>query len=284
MTGERSAKALGVALKVGVYVLLVLAGMFFFGQLLALLDGYLIASALSVFLAAAVANSLAMRIFERAHLSDVGLGWTPASVRNLLVGLAGGTGAACVVLVGPLLVGAAEFQSVPDGNTHWRILLFVTVLLLFGAVGEEMLFRGYGFQVLLSTLGPFATILPVSVLFAVAHSANLNVSWLGLFNTMLWGVLLGCAVLRSGDLWLPIGLHLGWNWALPLFGVNLSGFTIGVTGYVMHWKVGPVWSGGEYGPEGGILTTVVLVALSIYLWKAPARRQTALLLRSLQEA
>ena len=146
-----------------------------------------------------------------------------------------------------------------------------------------MLFRGYGFQVLLAALGPFATILPVSVLFALAHSANLNVSPLALCNTFLWGVLLGCAFVRSGDLWLPIGLHLGWNWALPMFGVNLSGFTMRVTGYAMHWKVGPIWSGGDYGPESGVLTSGVLVLLAIYLWKAPVLRQNAFLLRSRHE-
>jgi hypothetical protein len=274
---------LGVACKTLAYVVLVLLGMLAAGQLLAIYTTYFVASVMSVFLAAALANFLAMHLFEKAHLADIGLGWTPASVRNLLVGLAGGTGAACVVLLVPLLAGAAEFQSAAHGSAHWGTFLFVTVLLVFGAVGEEMVFRGYGFQILLDWLGPFATILPVGVLFAWAHSSNLNVSPLGLINTGLWGILLGWAFVKSRDLWLPIGLHLGWNWALPLFGVNLSGFTIGVTGYEMRWKVGPFWSGGQYGPEGGILTTMVLLALSIYLLKAPIRKQTAFLLRSHQE-
>jgi uncharacterized protein len=48
---------------------------------------------------------------------------------------------------------------------------------------------------------------------------------------------------------------------LPLFGANLSGFTMGVTGYALHWSVGNLWSGGDYGPEGGLPTTAVVVAL-----------------------
>ena len=48
---------------------------------------------------------------------------------------------------------------------------------------------------------------------------------------MLFGVLFGYAYLRTSALWLPIGLHFGWNVVLPLFGANLSGFTMGVTGY-----------------------------------------------------
>jgi len=279
----RSETAAGVALRVVVYVLFAVGGMIVFAQLLAAFSSYLIAGALSVFLAAVIANALSMRIFERGSLADIGLGWNPASARNLLIGLAGGSGAACIVLVLPLVTRIAELEAVPDANSHWRTFLFVAVVLVFGAAGEEMLFRGYGFQVLLDKLGAFATILPVAVLFAVGHSSNLNVSPLGLFNTMLWGVLLGVSFLRSGDLWLPIGLHLGWNWALPLFGVNLSGFTIRVTGYVMRWKVGPVWSGGDYGPEGGLICTAILLALGVYLWKTPIRRQPAFLVRALRE-
>jgi membrane protease YdiL (CAAX protease family) len=158
------------------------------------------------------------------------------------------------------------------------------VILLFGGIGEEMLFHGFAFQVLMGVLGPFATILPVSVLFAAAHSDNLNVTWLGLLNTGLWGILLGYAFWRSGDLWLPIGLHVGWNWTLPLFGTNLSGFTMNVTGYVMHWSASPLWSGGAYGPEGGLMTTSVVVLLFVWLIaKAPVRRQTPYLLRDVWE-
>jgi membrane protease YdiL (CAAX protease family) len=279
MSEEQPGGWVGVAVRVGVYALLVYTGLVLFGWL-AFGGGYLVSSTAGVFLSGIIANTLAMRIFERTHLANVGLLWNPASVRNLLLGLAGGIGAACLVLVIPLIAGLAELQPAADAEFHWRSLFFVSVALLFGAAGEELVFRGYGFQVLVGALGPYATILPVSLLFAFAHSGNLNVSWLGLANTALWGVLLGAAFLRSGDLWLPIGLHFGWNWTLPLFGVSLSGFTMEITGYSMRWKVGPLWSGGAYGPEGGILTCAVLVLLAVYLWRVPVRRQVPFLLRA----
>ena len=201
--------------------------------------------------------------------------------RNLLLGLGGGAGSALLVLGIPLLVGAAEWVPAPGSQAS---MLFVFVLLIFGAAGDEMLFHGYGFQVLLGALGPWATILPTSVLFAWAHSSNLSVSPLALANTAAWGALLGWAFWRSGDLWLPIGLHAGWNWALPLMGVNISGFTMNVTGYAIRWKVSAVFSGGDYGPEGGVLTTAVLALLFVGLWKAPVRRQPALLVKARWEA
>jgi hypothetical protein len=144
---------------------------------------------------------------------------------------------------------------------------------MFGAVGEEMLFRGYGFQTLIAHMGPFATILPLGVLFGAAHANNENASLLGLVNTVAWGIVLGYAFLRSGDLWLPIGLHYGWNLVLPLFGTNLSGFTMGVTGYAMQWNIGDLWSGGAYGPEAGLPTLLALGAVIFFIEKAPLKPQ-----------
>jgi uncharacterized protein len=260
-------------LKVGLFVVLEIVGLWVFGLLLLPITGYFATAALSVLLAAVVANFLVMRIYERTHLAHIGLIWNARAARNVLVGLVGGAAAAYMVVGGPLLVGVAELQTVAGATTNWGTVLFVSGLLLFGAFGEEMFFRGYGFQVLMNVVGPWATILPVSVLFGLAHQGNQNVTTMGLVNTTGWGLVLGYAFLRSGDLWLPSGLHFAWNWTLPMFGVNLSGFTIRVTGYTVHWKTSMLWSGGNYGPEASLLTTLVIVALLIFLHKAPLLRQ-----------
>ncbi len=241
-------------------------------------NAQLVVAVFSNFASASIANALALRTFERGRLADVGLGWTMASRRNLSLGLLGGLGAALVVLLLPVAVRAADIERVPNGRLDWPSLLFVSVLLAFGAIAEEMLFRGYGFQIFLAATGPFAAILPDSVLFAFMHASNPGFTVLAGINTLLWGILLGYSFLRSGDLWLPIGLHFGWNWMLPLLGVNLSGLTMGVTGYTMRWKVGGLWSGGAYGIEGGILTTAILVLLYFYLEWAPLQPQEPYLL------
>ena len=274
-TAEQRKKLLGILLRVGVYALIAFFGYYFVFPIIFAFLGtpVLVISTLGTFAAAAVANTLAQRIYERGSLSDIGLGWTAASRRNLSLGMLGGIGSAVVVVALPLVLRLANFEPVPNERLRWPSLLFVSILLLYGAVGEEMLFRGYGFQVLVKGVGPFATVLPVAVLFGLAHSLNLNFGPLALFNTILWGVVLGFAYLRSGDLWLPIGLHFGWNWALPMLGANLSGFTMDVTGYAMHWNIGDRWSGGAYGPEGGLLTTAVAIGLLFYVGKAPVQHQ-----------
>ncbi len=277
---------LAIALRIGIFAFLATAGVVIFPRLLNWAPNmYFVASALGVFAAAAVANAIALRIYERGQLADLGMGWTPASRRNLLIGFAGGGGAAVVAILLALWLHAATIERVPGTTFQWGSVFFVSVVLLFGAIGEEMLFRGYAFQVLLGYLGPFATILPFGVLFAFAHLGNPGqgspiVGFVAPVNTALWGILLGYAFLRSGDLWLPIGLHFGWNCLLPLLGANVSGFTMGVTGIAFRTRANDMWTGGEYGPEGGLLTTLIVFALAYALYRAPVERQTPVLVRS----
>ena len=265
---------LRTAIQVTVYVALYFAtAYFFFGPMLLWIGGYLTGTIATGFLAAVFANWLALRIYEDRPVSDAGLWLNPASAHNLLFGLIGGVGSACLVLAPPLLAGVARIVRTPAEQPSAGAMVYLVLLLAAGSAGEELFFRGYGFQVLLARCGPYATILPVGVLFALLHSANPNATWFGIANTAGFGILFGYALLRSRDLWLPIGLHFGWNFTLPLFGVNVSGLRMKVTGYEMSWTAGHLWSGGDYGPEASLLTSVVLFALLAYLWKAPIRRQ-----------
>ena len=273
-----SSDKIGVYLRVGVYIFLYLIALYLLASLMVWLGGYFFGGLLSQFAAALWANWLCLRIYGRLGLSSLGLLWNGASMWNLGLGIAGGIGAASLVLLPPLAGHFARLETAKEAHPSWDVFLFTTVILMMGAAGEEILFRGYGFQMLFRVWGPHATIFTVGALFAVLHGGNPNSTWMGVVNTAGFGILFGYAFLRSGDLWLPIGLHFGWNFTLPLFGVNVSGLTMRLTGYEMQWSVGPLWSGGEYGPEGSVLIPAALLAVSLFLWKAPIRRQQARLL------
>ena len=264
---------LRIALSIGLYIFFYVAAAMVIAPVLLGLGGRLVAVSVSGFIAAAGTNALALKIYEGLPLPAIGLAWNRTSARNLGLGLAGGIGSALIVICIPLLTGLARLRTDPAVGTNWGTFAFVGLMLLAGSAGEEILFRGYGFQLLLRSLGPSATILPVGVLFAALHAGNPNSTYLGLANTAGFGILFGYAFLRSGDLWFPIGLHFGWNLVLPVMGVNVSGFTMKVTSLAVEWNVGALWSGGDYGPEGGVFASVALGLLLLYLWKVPVRRQ-----------
>jgi membrane protease YdiL (CAAX protease family) len=262
-----------LAAQVGLFVVAYCALLWVLGSLLSGLAQNLVGPFFAGLFSALIATWLALRIYEDFSIVDVGLWWNRSSADNLALGLAGGAGAACLALAPPLAVGAAHMVRSHPPAIDGLILALVCVAA--GSAGEEILFRGYAFQLLFANLGPWASILPVGVVFALMHGANPGVSPLGLVNTAGFGVLFGYAYMRSRDLWLPMGLHFGWNLALPLLGANLSGITIfkEIAGYEMAWRAGSLWSGGDYGPEASLLTSVALVPLFVFLWKAPIRRQ-----------
>jgi membrane protease YdiL (CAAX protease family) len=251
-----------VAVRVAVFVGLVFLGGFLAGMVP--VEGSLRRSVLYTFSAGVLANAIPVRIFESARLSDFGLGWTQGAWtqgagRDLLNGLACGVGAALAVLAALLALGWAQFEAAPADPASAAVLS--SALLLFGAAGEEMMFHGYAFQLLVRHLGAFATILPAGMIFGLVHLGNPGSTLVGVVNTVLWGVLLGYACYRTGTLWMPIGMHFGWNVMLPLAGANLSGFTIRIMGYALNANAGGFWSGGVYGPEGSVLTTAAVAAL-----------------------
>jgi uncharacterized protein len=266
---------LSIILRLAFYIGSGIIGLEIFPLLLFPLFGAVVSATLGLFLIAVVANVITMRIFDRRPLSDIGLSGHSGWIQNLGWGILLGAGAAALMLTAPLLAGTGHLVLRSGTGGSWQTLAFYLVVLLFGAAGEEILFRGYAFQLLIQKIGPWATVLPIGVLFGFAHAGHPNATMLGIANTMVWGIFLGYAFLRSRDLWLPIGLHYGWNAVLPLFGVNLSGLTIEVTRYSYQWDLGPLWSGGAYGPEGGVLTTIFLVALFFLLSRTPVVPQPA---------
>jgi membrane protease YdiL (CAAX protease family) len=183
----------------------------------------------------------------------------------------------------PVLGGAGHFVAKQNSTFQWSSLAFYLFTIFIAAAGEEMMFRGYAYQILIEKVGSYATLLPLAVVFGLTHASNPHVTWLAIVNTIIWGIILGYAFLRSRDLWLPIGLHFGWNAVLPLFGVNLSGLTIDVTRYEYRWDVLPLWSGGDYGPEGGLLTTIFAIGLLYALARVPIKPQRAQIAVSLNE-
>lgn len=151
----------------------------------------------------------------------------------------------------------------------------VLVVLLVGALAEELMFRGYPFQHLEEGIGPVGAIAVFSVLFGAVHLSNPGASGWGLVNTILIGILLAIAYLRTRALWLPWGIHFGWNAALGfLFGLPVSGLRI-FNVVVRTSVVGPKWmTGGSYGIEASATGTAAVLVGLVIIWKMPIKKLT----------
>ena len=137
----------------------------------------------------------------------------------------------------------------------------VVLVLIFGALAEELMFRGYPFQHLEQAIGTLGAIGVFCLLFALVHLFNPGSSPLGLLNTVLIALLLAIAYLRTRALWLCWGIHFGWNITLGLlFGLPVSGLRI-FNVLVRTSAKGPNWlTGGSYGIEASVPGVCAVVA------------------------
>jgi len=210
---------------------------------------------------------LFLTVFDRRSFRVLGIWFFAGWGREVVAGVGLGV-AVLVVCVGfSVTFRAVVFQGMADLSSASLLGLAKTALLLFfAAANEEFLFRGYAFQRLVDSLGALWTVLITSALFGIAHLFNPSPTPLSTANTVLAGVLLSLAYLKTRALWLPIGLHWAWNFTMgPVLGLPVSGLNVTPTLFRAE-STGPQWlGGGAYGPEGGVLMTAVCVVAILWL-------------------
>ena len=135
------------------------------------------------------------------------------------------------------------------------------------AVTEEVLFRGVILQLLQRAFGTWIALAGSSVLFGLVHLLNPGATlWGAVAIAVEAGLMLGAAFVATRSLWLPIGLHLGWNIALvALFGTVSSGS--GAQGSLVEGVTqGPIWlTGGAFGPEASLVAVLACSAVTAVL-------------------
>ncbi len=187
--------------------------------------------------------------------------------------------------VGVLVVGRAVVYQGFSGGAAASLVILLRVGVLFLAAGalEEILFRGYGFQRLADSIGSFGAVAVMSAYFGAEHFFNPSATVLSTANTVLAGVLLSVAYLRTRALWLPIGLHWAWNFFQgEVFSLPVSGIRFGLP-LLQSISAGPAWlTGGNYGPEGGLAMTVVGIAGIVWLARTKSLRPSPAMLEVLE--
>ncbi len=139
------------------------------------------------------------------------------------------------------------------------LLLFITTFAQSGL--EELIFRGYLFRVFQKN-GLYYSVIVTSVVFSIIHLMQ-GFNALGLLNIFLFGALMALIVFVTNNLWIPIGLHAGWNIAqLQIFGFQMYG-RYGMAPVTVIPLGNKYLVGGSYGPEASIILTVLLIAASI---------------------
>ena len=214
---------------------------------------------------------LCAHILEELPWRSLGASFHKGWLRDLIIGSVLGflTLAVAVVIA---MAGRGISFSINQINSAGIIKSMIGsgVLLVVAAFAEEAMFRGYALQTLarakLAWLGVAFTL----ALFGVAHLTNPNtVPGFTFINTAIAGLWFAIAYFRTRSLWLPLGLHWAWNWALGwFFGLPVSGLNVASHPLMKASDTGPFWlTGGSYGIEGGLAGTIALALGTLVIWR-----------------
>ncbi|EMA02822.1 hypothetical protein C439_09575 [Haloferax mediterranei ATCC 33500] len=221
------------------------------------------------------------RYIDRRTVTDLGFGLDRDWVIDLGFGLV--LGAALMAAI--FLVGlATDWIAVVDvGFGADRLTGVASLLALFIVVGisEELLLRGVvltdiaeglRWRVSVRTAATVGLVVSAAV-FGLIHLMNPNSSLASTLSITLAGIMLGLGYVLSGDLAIPTGIHISWNFAQGgLFGFSVSGLDFG-TSLVETTEQGPdVVTGGAFGPEAGLLGVgAIIVGMACIAWYVRAR-------------
>ncbi len=205
------------------------------------------------------------------------LRWTRGrpALAGALRGLALGAAAAALAIGGAVVLHAAFWSADRGGVAEYATQVAKTAgVLAPAALSEEIMFRGLPLVLLARTMGRWpALVLVAGLVFSLLHGVNPNITPLAYFNIALAGLFLGVAFYAPGGIWTAFGAHLGWNVMLAALDAPVSGMPFTIP--LLDYHAGdPTWiSGGRFGPEGGVLATIALVA-ALFMARRWASKET----------
>jgi membrane protease YdiL (CAAX protease family) len=207
------------------------------------------------------ATKICMYFFEKKKMIDIGLRFSRKSKRELLLGIIIPFVMLLIIFLFYIIFG---FGYIVEGSSTFVYDLFLVFLVfILVAFYEEIMFRGYIFQKFIELTNKYVATFLLSILFGLEHLANPHISVLSVINIALVGVLFSICYIKTNSLWLPISLHFSWNFVQgSVFGFPVSGYNNFDT-FILFVPTGPEWiTGGSFGPEGGIIASVLLLAVT----------------------
>jgi membrane protease YdiL (CAAX protease family) len=198
------------------------------------------------------------RLYDNREITELSLKHLP---KEMLQGFTSGFLTISLSISILYFLDCYEFLGIT--TDHYSLRLFG--LLTVAALIEDLFIRGIIIRECENWLGTNITLI-IGMLFETDHLLNPNANLFSVFFVLVWGFTMSMLYVYSKRIWLPFFFHLGWNFAQPFYGSNLTG--LDDMGTIIQSKLnGPeIFTGGAVGVEGSIFTTVFLLLIGIILY------------------
>ena len=169
-----------------------------------------------------------------------------------------------------MLLGDVDIQ-ISFASANKVILVCTFIGYIFQGFSEEFLYRG---SLMIKTATEFSistAVLLSSVLFSFAHLFNKGINFIAIINLFFFGVVFAIYMLKRGNIWGAAAMHTSWNFVQGnVFGIKVSGNDVTDTVLTTDCsRTVKLLSGGDFGIEGGLGVTIVLVIALIIVYFIP---------------
>jgi membrane protease YdiL (CAAX protease family) len=155
------------------------------------------------------------------------------------------------------------YQAFSITSTHYSARFFT--VLLFAALVEDLFHRGLVVREIENWLGSNIAIV-IAMVVELQHIYNPNSNLFSFFYYLIWGFTMAMMFIYTKRIWLPYFFHIGWNFAQPFYGSNLTG-TNDMGSIIQSKFTGPdLLTGGATGIEGSIFSPSFLLIIGIVLY------------------
>ncbi|WP_281644763.1 CPBP family intramembrane glutamic endopeptidase [Bacteroides zoogleoformans] len=164
--------------------------------------------------------------------------------------------------------------AVSGASFHFPSLSISLLYFLLVGITEELMMRGFVLgRMLDGGVNKFTALFVSSVLFSLLHLFNPNFEFLPFLNILLAGILLGASYIYTRNLCFPIALHWFWNWIQgPVLGYEVSGNKVQDSFLVLSLSGPNLINGGNFGFEGSLLCTILMIAGSALIIRYYSRK------------
>ena len=211
---------------------------------------------------------LFMRFVEKRKFKELGLKIKDRGF-DLLAGIIIGL---IVMATGFFLLIVLNEINVQNFNLDLEEVLLSIGVFTAVSISEELLCRGYIQRNLMYSFNNYIALIISSLLFALAHSFNPNLSWIALAGLFGAGILLGLSYIYTKNLWFPISLHFSWNLFQAYFGFNVSGQEFYS---IVEFNIAEenILNGGKFGFEASIFSLILQIALILLIFRYYQKRK-----------
>lgn len=262
-------RTLVVSTFVAAFIMLFMAGVFEVVSLSIFKsgNGYITIGSTVAMILNVIVSAFVMCKISKIKFQD--LGWhREGAIKEIFQGVVIGLAAISSVALLIFMLGGIKFEYIFTTKSISPMILGF-IFFMFQGTFEELVMRSYLMPNFANVMGDKWSIIITSILFSVLHFANPGITVIPIINLVLFGIVFAALYYKTGSLWVCGISHGVWNYTMAyVYGAEVSGALMGSA--VLHSipQAGKDFiSGGKFGYEGGIVTTIVGIILIILIFK-----------------